>query len=287
MILPAIEPYYKGFKGTIEKIMPQKYLIKGCYTRIDDTKIHVTELPVGFATDDFKQHLEKLMDNTGKKTKSVIRDYNDMSTDTVVDMTIIFANGVLDIYEANLISETKNNCNHLEKVLKLYTTQTTTNMHMFDANEKLKKYDNVIDIVKEFFVKRLELYDIRKKYQLKSLEKDLLILSNKVKYILGNLSGDIDLRRKTSDMINGMLEAKKFDKLDGEYKYLIKMPMDSVSKEKSDQLMNERKIKEKEVRNLKKLSIQNIWINELSELKIEYAKFLASDPKKKKKIKKN
>ena len=30
-------------------------------------------------------------------------------------------------------------CNALEKLLKLYTTQTTTNMHMFDGKGKIKK----------------------------------------------------------------------------------------------------------------------------------------------------
>ena len=47
------------------------------------------------------------------------------------------------------------------------------------------------------------------------------------------------------------------------YKYLVKMPMDSVSKENSDKLLNERTTKEKEVEILKATSIYDIWWNEI------------------------
>ena len=34
-------PYYEGFKGTIRKIEDQKFLIKGCYEKIDLSLIHI------------------------------------------------------------------------------------------------------------------------------------------------------------------------------------------------------------------------------------------------------
>lgn len=277
--LPDIEPYYEGFKGTIDKIGSNKYLIKGCYEKEKDNKICITELPIGNWTDDFKQHLEKLMEpaSTGKKKKkSVIRDYNDMSTDTSVHITISFAPGQISQLEAKHIADTDSKCNELEKLLKLYTTQSTTNMHMFDSSEKLKKYKNTSDIVKDFFETRLKMYEIRKKYQLETLQRDLLVLSNKAKYILGNLDGSIDLRGKKKDVITNMLKDMDFDTLpdDNEYKYLVKMPMDSVSKENSDKLINEKTVKEKDVEILKTTSIYDIWLGELAELKDAYCKYI-------------
>ena len=43
-------------------------------------------------------------------------------------------------------------------------------MHMFDENEKLKKYDNVVDIIDHYINVRKIVYVERKEYQLKILE---------------------------------------------------------------------------------------------------------------------
>ena len=55
---PTIEPFYKNFKGTIRRVSDTKYLLKGCYTILDDKKVRITELPVGTWTDDYKKFLE-------------------------------------------------------------------------------------------------------------------------------------------------------------------------------------------------------------------------------------
>ena len=52
-ILPELIPYFEGFKGTVEKVEAQKYLIKGKYDILSDTQVRVTELPIGIWTDDY------------------------------------------------------------------------------------------------------------------------------------------------------------------------------------------------------------------------------------------
>ena len=44
---------YEGFQGTIEKISDFKFLIKGRYEKVAPDKIRVTELPVGYWTENF------------------------------------------------------------------------------------------------------------------------------------------------------------------------------------------------------------------------------------------
>jgi len=289
----TIRPYYEGFKGTIIPLDKdrKKYLIRGCYEYNPEKpdKVRVTELPIGFWTDSFKQHLENLMDvkasgkdndkkKSGKK-KVTVKDYSDMSTDTVVDFTITFANGVL---EKLLQTKVENDCNAMEKLLKLYTTNTTTNMHMFDHNEKLKKYDNVIDIINDYYDVRLELYKERKAYQIKILEKILSVLSNKARYITEVLNDTIDLRRKKKHEIREMLSAKNYDVQDNDedYKYLIKMPMDSVSEENVVKLSEEKERKEAELDILRNKTIEKIWHEELSHLEEEYETYKVGRTKK-------
>jgi DNA topoisomerase-2 len=301
--LNTIRPYYQGFTGTITKLNPQKYLIKGRYEKINDNTIRVIELPVGFWTDDFKEHLEYLIEGppkeketkeskdkekdgakssktkTSGKTKTsaksqkqnMIKDYIDLSTDVNVDVTISFNTGVLD----ELIhSVDDNGCNGLEKLLKLYTTQSTTNMHAFDSKERLKKYESVEEIIDDFYNVRYEFYDIRKNNQIDLLNKELVYLSNKAKYISEILSDTLDLRKKKKDEIITILKEKEYDIVDDDedYKYLVKMPMDSVSEENITKLMNDKNHREQELEILKNKSISEIWLEELENLKNEYLK---------------
>jgi hypothetical protein len=44
-------------------------------------------------------------------------------------------------------------------------------MHLFDANDKLKKYASVVDIIDDYFDTRLQLFQVRKDYLIDALTK--------------------------------------------------------------------------------------------------------------------
>lgn len=268
-----IVPYYEGFKGSISRINESKFLIKGVYEHDGKNKLRILELPVGTWTDDYKSELEYMMcdkDKKGKKKKVYIKDYNDMSTDKTVDITLTLQNGLLEKLES---AQCEFGCNGIEKVFKLYTTRSTTNMYMFDAQDVLKKYKSAIDIIKDYFKERLSLYEKRKTHIINSLEQELMILSNKAKYIQENLKGTIDLRGMKKAEIVDLLKDKKYDIIDedNDYKYLVKMPMDSVSKENIDKLMKEKGEKECQLKKIKETSLQKMWTMELDDFEKEYA----------------
>lgn len=295
---PAVEPFYKNFKGTIRRVGDAKYLFKGCYTILDEKKIRITELPVGTWTDDYKKFLEHLIEPQASKDKDkdkdkdtsapIVKEYNDMSTDTNVDITITMAPNIIKTYSEK---STEFECNMLEKALGLYTTQSTTNMNLFDSKEKLKKYGSVEEIIDDYCVVRLEYYTKRKEYMIAALQKELMVLSNRARYITELLEDKIDLRRKTNKMLVELLKERKYDAMDenkhgdkhddqdntpctGGYKYLLKLPMDSVSEENVTKLLNEKQQKEKELSDLDSKSIQQLWIQDLDELDVEYKKFI-------------
>jgi DNA topoisomerase-2 len=266
-------PYYEGFKGTIEPLDGGKYVIKGVYEKMEGDRIRITELPIGSWTDDYKKFLEDLIDNkkSGSKKKSnvIVRDYSDMSTDKIVDITVQLAKGTIESLE----SETHEyNLNGIEKHFKLYTTNSTSNMHMFDASEKLKLYKNVYEIIDDYFETRMALYIKRKQYIIDSLNAELIVLSNRAKYIQENLNDTIDLRRKKKDDIIALLKSKNYDIVDEDedYKYLVKMPMDSVSEENVERIMKSHDEKMKELELCKKTSEAQMWMNELKTLNVKY-----------------
>ena len=268
-------PYYEGFTGTISKISDGKFLVKGKYETLGADKIRITELPVGTWTDDFKEYLETLtdtVDKAGKKVTPVVKDYDDMSKDTTVDFVITLQKGKLAELEAIKLD---NGCNGLEKQFKLFTTSSTTNMHLFDANDKLKKYASVRDIIDDYYGTRLQMFQTRKDYMINSLTKELVLLSNKSKYIKENLDGTVDLRRKKREEVSKLLKDKSYNVIDDDedFKYLVKLPMDSVTEENVAKLLKEHGDKAAELEVVKSRTIQQMWSGELDTLSSEYAKY--------------
>jgi DNA topoisomerase-2 len=273
-------PYYEGFQGTVQKIGDQKFLIKGKYEKVGEDKIRITELPVGTWTMPYITFLEGLLDGivdkSGKKSPPVIKDMVSMSTEVVVDITVTFPKGKL----AELLScSSSESINGLEKLLKLTTTVSTTNMHMFNAESKLHKYNSIDEIIEDFYMTRLQLYQVRKDALIKDMNKLLVKLSNRARYILDVLAGTIDLRKKTNQQVQDLLEGMKYDKVEGDFKYLIKMPMDSVTEEHVAHILKEKADTEIELDILMKTTTGQMWLKELDVFEKEYSTYKAKREK--------
>ena len=105
------------------------------------------------------------------------------------------------------------------------------------------------------------------------MHNKLVKLSNRAKYIQETLAGTIDLRRMKSEAVNELLTNKQYTKIDDDYKYLIKMPMDSVTEENVAQIMKEKETTEKDIDVLSKTRVQTLWSRELTKLETEYDKY--------------
>jgi len=263
-------PYYEGFTGKVEKLEDHKFLIRGKYDTIGEDKIRITELPIGTWTMPYISFLEGLLDGTvdksGKKIPPSIKDMVNLSTEVCVDITITFPKGKMNELESIVCGS----INGIEKMLKLTTSVSTTNMHMFDADCKLHKYETIHEIIDAFFKIRYEMYQKRKDALIIEMRRLLVKLSNRARYIQKTLDGTIDLRKKKSDEVTALLMGLTFDKIDDSYKYLIKMPMDSVTEENVAYIMKEKSDAEMELDKLIKTTIEQMWLNELAILEKEY-----------------
>ena len=66
-------PYYKGFKGTVEGLDSQKFVVSGEVSTLSDTKVEITELPIKSWTSAFKENLEGMLQGT-EKAPAVIQE---------------------------------------------------------------------------------------------------------------------------------------------------------------------------------------------------------------------
>jgi DNA topoisomerase-2 len=271
-------PYYKGFKGTIEPHGP-RFLIKGKY-EVGEDKIEITELPVGLWTDDYKEYLESLtdtIDKDGNKINPIVKDYDDLCNDLTVRFSVTLHKGRL----AELIQS-----NTLEKVFKLATTQSITNMHLFNGNGELTKYSCVADIIDDYFDIRYEMYEKRKQYLIEKIKEQLLFLENRVRYIHEMLDETIKLHRKSAAEIDELLESKGYNKLGDscDYKYLTRMYMDSVSLENVGKINQELQNKREELEILERTTVEEWWLRELDAIDFSLPEAETSGKKKRKLI---
>ena len=259
-------PYYEGFKGTVTKVQDNKYLIKGVYVKMGEDKIRITELPIGTWTMPYLAYLDELVDGGvdkgGKKLPPVLKDVVNLSTEVAVDITVQFPKGKLATLSQG----------DIEGLLKLTTTVSTTNMHLFDAECRLHKYLTIEEIIDDFFVTRMKTYQKRKEALICAMEQLLVRLSNRARYILETLSGDVDLRKKTGKQVLELLSGRGFVEIEGDYSYLIKMPMDSVTEENVAKILKEKADTENELAILKATTLEQIWMKELDVFEAKYGK---------------
>jgi DNA topoisomerase-2 len=293
-----MDPWWQGFNGIVKKIDNYNYEIYGNW-HIKNSKLIITELPVGEATYNYKEFLEKMLEDDSKKNKDdkkkvkkkddSLISYKDNNTDVDVYFELIFE----DDYLENLNTEDINKIYHLCKKYSI------TNMHLYNPNGHIKKYDNVEEIMKDYFYVRLDLYQKRKDYQLNILEYQLKLISFKVKFILNVIDKKIDVNNKKKIEIEEKLEELEFPKFGKNkddtklsYDYLLTMPIHNLSFEKVEEFKKSELDKQTEYNELKDMSIKEIWLNELDLLEKKYNKWMNNKlnndvPKIKKKLIKN
>jgi DNA topoisomerase-2 len=282
-VLPELHPHYDGFKGTITRLSESKYMYKGLYTVEGADTIKIVELPVGSWTQDYKDMLEAMLappskasaDDKEKKKKPVeqyLKDYKENHTDTSVEFTLIFNKGKL---EQLVSTQNKDGVNDLERIFKLTTTESTSNMHLFNDKQQIKKYDTPQAIIDDFMGVRMEHYTKRKANLITELEREYTRFSNQARYIKETCDDVIDIRKKKQDAVTDLLTSNCYAKIDGDdrFKYLIDMPMSSLIEENIAKLNKKAGDAAAELERVKNTTEQEMWLGELEALDIELTKF--------------
>ena len=274
-ILESIQfiPYFEGFKGPVMQMEEKnKFLVKGVYETTREDTIVISELPVGTWTMNYISFLEDLLEgDKKKKTPPIIKDFSNISTESVVHITVMFNKGVKAKLESTVDG---NNINGLEKALKLTTTVNTNNMNMFNSKRQLHKYKQVQDVIDDYYEVRLHHYEKRKEAQIKAMENRVKELSNRALFIVEIVNNTIDLRKHESDEdIYNLLQSKNYDTIQGKYDYLTHMPLHTMTKSRVKKILEEHEELKKSLEILKKTPITKMWLDELEQFEKEYNKY--------------
>ena len=257
-------PWYRGFKGQINKVNDDTWSITGVYEIINENKLIITELPVGTWSESYREFLESLVDEG-----TIISNYDDNSGIANINITIHFANNALQ----QLLKT-----NTLEKKLKLITTIRTSNMHLYKDNI-IVKYKNANSILDDFIKVRLHAYKIRKEYIIKVLEREMAVINYRKKFIEQILNKDIIIERKKKVEIIARLVELKYPELStGEsaksYDYLTTLPLWCLTQEKIDDMNKEYNEKKCDLETYTSISIEDLWNTEIVKIEEMYKKSL-------------
>ena len=250
-----IKPYYRNFQGTVE-VEGSKVITKGVYEVVDEKKrkYKITEIPLGkknISISKYKTILEDLQE-AGK-----IKDIINHCDSEIVNFTVTAS----EDFEVNHDS------------LGLVDTNYLNNMVMFDKDDKIKKYENIEEIIREYYSIRYDFYKVRKDGLIKNMEKELLFLRNKINFLECVLNNKITLKDKSMQSLEEELLKRKFDKIDDSYEYLLSIQVRHMTGEKLTEIKEKEKKLNKAYDEYKKKKIETIWIEELDELLEKYVKW--------------
>jgi len=245
--LNEMVPWYKGFKGTIALDSENKYITTGCVKRSTLTSLDITELPIGRWTQTYKEFLETLVE------ANEIIDYKNNCDDTSISFKIIMQKSVLDQMSPEDII----------KKLKLTSSISTSNMHVFDSECKIRKMSCPQEIIYHFYRVRRDHYISRKKYLVDKMNSDFELMDSKIKFIKLVVESKIIIFNKKKDFIIKQITEHSLLKVNGSYDYLLDMKIHSLTLEKIKDLESKMETITNELTNLKKTSIEKMWVSEL------------------------
>ena len=287
-------PWYNKFNGKIIKLNNTTFQSSGCLDIVDKNTVKISEIPVGTWIDPYTAWLETLVTDDKKNPKKgqILTDIDESNSNNKVDITIKFLPGELQ----KLIKNDK-----LEYKLKLTKTMRLTNLHLYNSDLRIKKYNNITEILKDYYYNRINVYDIRKKYYTKLLENKMNLLKYKIMFINYVINGNIIVfenkkSKKKSEIID-RLEELKFPKLsnnplsieeDRSYGYITSIPLFALTEEEMAKLQDEFDNVYAELEEYKNTTVQDIWMSELVEFEIAYKIWIKCEeenenPKKKRK----
>jgi len=229
--LVKMVPWFRGFKGVVTQDPSDEHSwnMSGVYT-VKNQTVTVTELPPGRWIQDYKEHLDDLVE------KKVVSGYKNNSTTNDVHFEIEYQGS------------------DLEKDLKLNKSIRTSNMHLFHPTTGIKRYSSAEEILCDFVEIRMKYYTLRKQHMIESLKKKANVLSNKAKFVRQVVDGDLIIfKRKKSSLEDELM--RKF----GAFDYLLDIKTYQYTEEAIAKLMQESVQAIEELEVLQKTSVLNLW----------------------------
>jgi DNA topoisomerase-2 len=282
--LSGLVPWYRGYTGEIklEKFVNGRaggWISKGILEEGNGKEAgwwHIRELPIGTWTKSFEEWLEYIESGVPPKDKKwkkkEVRGLHDIKSYCTPNKVHFMIQPTKDfIPDMNIAGNLK----------VMQSTKSLNNMVAIDENDYPRRFGSPEEILRFFCPMRLKYYGLRKECLLTVLKRDLLISSNRYRFVKGVVDKKLDLHHSDEEL-EMMLSSDlwHFNKVESgqnkelSYDYLLSMQMRSMTVKKLEELKLEANKLTEEIRILESKTVKDIWRDDLSKFKTEYVKFL-------------
>lgn len=257
--------------------------MKGLIERVNDTTILITELPIKRWTADYKAYLEGMITGDSKTgSPPEIKDFKENHTDTTVSFTITAEKADIDKWEIEK--------GGLVCKFKLIGSVSTSNMNLFNTEQRITKYNSPEDILRSFFDLRLDYYVKRKELLVQKLQREQRILSNKARFVEEVCSGELVVSNRKKTVLLSDLQERGYELFDKQnegdapgaeeaedvsdstlskgYEYLLGMKIWSLTYEKAEELRSQLAERTQELQKLEAKSPNDLWLADLDAIEV-------------------
>ena len=247
--LEPMPPFWRRFRGTVERAdSGGRWVVRGTFVRLRENALRITELPIGTWTESYKTAADGI--------EGVARVHTS-STEEDVCIDLVFESE--DALSALLEGDP-------ERSLRLRRSVDDDNMYAFDARGVIRKYDTVEELLREFFVARLELYGARKARSLADLEGELRAKREQRAFVDAVVSGRIAVwRRPADDVVEDILKVASGAGRT-EARNMLKMQLASMTAEKLIEMTDKIEALESQIASLTEKTPQQLWHADLDAL---------------------
>lgn len=252
-----IRPFVRGINP--DKFMfdkeSGKWINFGTYT-VDERNdvLQITDLPYDCTFEKFEKKLNSYIES------EYIREWKNFSHDDVLDYRIQFPKSKLG---REMQADRK------EKTLKKFFLSSVVPddiLYVLNESQKVKKFDNKVELIEYFVEFRLSKYQDRKDKIIKVKQQKVEDISNLCKFIELVIDGKIVVsNRKTADV------KKDLDK----YKLphdVLSVAISKLTKEEHDELLKKVEELKNEIIYIENTTIKEMYINDLKELRKDIKK---------------
>ena len=253
----VIHPYIREYDNKLWKVNDDgKWVSDGKFSLdLKKDRVEITMFPYDTDFEGFEKHLNKLIE------KNRIKDWKNFSEDSNIKYVVQFNKG-----ELSKLGKRKTVNSHICNLFKLTKVVPDDLLWVLDENNKIRHFQTPQQLI-EYFVKyRLNIYNDRKSRLVKILDDKYEKNSLLVKFIELVCKGKLKIRNRSKVDIKVDMDAHKLPM------YLIGTPMSKVTIEERDELLKENEAIKKELEYIKKTTIQQMYLNDLNELKNKFEK---------------
>lgn len=283
----SLTPWWFGFRGSVVGSADGKtWTTKGLYEFVDDDDavIRIMELPVGMWTLDYKVFLETMI----AEQEEALKDWTSACSKAKKEKTaappkpqVWLKNftGKYDDQSVTFILQMDSESYHearaypkeFEKRFKLTSSHKTTNMVAFDNSGILRKFENVGQIMEEFFVERLAAYGRRKEHELQRLRKIIVELDARLVFVKAVVEKRLVVANAEDEELLAGLEGLKLPPLSEPdsphslkaYEYLLRMRVDRLKASAVAELEREVAETKATYERLEATTPQALWLEDL------------------------